>query len=1232
MELNKSSHFVVKCSLSDKSSKKIPSLALIDSGASAYGFVDVDFARSHQFEMIPLRRPRTLKVFDGTESISGAISFMVSSSLCINGHTEKILLYVTKLAHFNIVLGLPWLQHHNPEINWEKEELKFNDPRCSNHYIAPCVKVTALSSDEIDKIRKHGFSVKHSPPIIDTEVCSLEKFQGLVGDNNVIMSVSIKDIEEALKEKPRIDPAEKLPKIYHSFLPVFSRDEADKLPPHRPSDHKIHLKPGSEPPWGPLYGMSREELDVLKKYIRENLEKGFIRPSSSPAASPVLFVKKPGGGLRFCVDYRALNELTIKNRYPIPRINETLSLLGKAKYFTKLDVISAFNRMRIAEGDEYLTAFRTRFGLYEYLVMPFGLANAPSSFQNYINDTLKGYLDEFCTAYIDDILIFSGTLQEHEIHVKKVLSRLQEAGLQIDINKCEFHSTSVKFLGLIITTKGIEMDPTKLEAIEKWEQPKNTKDIFRFVGFINFYRRFINKFGSIVMPLTDLMKKDANFVWGSDQQNAFAQIKSKFKENVVIQHFDWDKPTRLETDASDRGTGGVLLQPDMSGNWRPVAFFSKKMSPAEANYEIYDKELLAIVQAFEEWRPELEGSSETIDVVTDHKALEYFMKSRLLSRRQARWSEFLSRFNFKICYRPGKENECADTLSRPSGTPDPSLKKFLEQRLLKPHNLSPGMEDVQLLMNEVQPADYVDPPVKESGTQEEQPSFIDRIRRAIPHDDQIKAIMSALQSHGTVRVSNFTLSECNMEDELLYYRGLLVVPQCDYDKTLTTELIASHHELPASGHQGAAATYATLVRTFFWHGMHTHVKRFVRNCHTCSRIKPSRDGLQGLLRPLPVAKERWRHVAMDFVVDLPPSKDWNGQEYRSMFVVVDRMTKQVHIIPCQDLSSKNTAYMFYKECFRLHGLPDSIVSDRGTQFTSEFWKWICKLLQIDHRLSTAYHPQTDGQTERMNARIEQYLRAYVNYVQNDWVRYLPSAEFTLNNHDSQVTGVSPFLAIYGSHPRSGCELSPPLSGPPVPASIRFERKDAEDLVRNAKIIEKYIVENIQLKSAEHEHQANKNRIASRNYKPSKKLDFKKGGPYKITECIGKYAFKLKLPESAKIHPVFHVSLLSPTASDPLPGQIVGPQPVLEAGYDGDEFEVEKVIGSHWKDNKFYYVVRFKGEGPEEDLSIPLSDSEGFKELIKDFHDMNPSEPKPSDKPFKVSSNVRNNRRPKKREF
>ena len=267
-----------------------------------------------------------------------------------------------------------------------------------------------------------------------------------------VFSVSLRDIEQVLKPKKCVDPATLLPAQYHKFLDVFSKDNTDKLPPLRPGvDYKIKMEPGTLAPSGPLYSMSREELEVLKKYLTENLNKGFIQASSSPAAAPVLFGKKPGGGLCFCVDYRALNTITIKNCYPLPLIQKMLDQLCKAVWYTKLDIVGAFNRIQMKEGEEWKTAFRTRSGLYKYLVMLFGLANTPSMFQNYINDVLgPDILDVFGTAYVDNILVYSQTLKEHQKYVKLVLSRLQDARLQVDISKCDFEVHQVKYLGLII--------------------------------------------------------------------------------------------------------------------------------------------------------------------------------------------------------------------------------------------------------------------------------------------------------------------------------------------------------------------------------------------------------------------------------------------------------------------------------------------------------------------------------------------------------------------------------------------------------------------------------------------------------------------------------------------------------------------------------------------------------------------------------------------------------------
>ena len=332
--------------------------------------------------------------------------------------------------------------------------------------------------------------------------------------------------------------------------------------------------------------MNHHDLKALRSYLDKELSKGFIRVSRSPAAAPVLFVKKANGDLRFCIDYRGLNNISVKNRHSLPLITETLSQLSHAKYFTKLDIISAFNKLRIKEGDEWKAAFTCRYGLFEPLVLPFGLSNGPASFQSYINHALRGLLDQFCTAYMDDILIYSKNYVEHQGHVKMVLSRLRDHGLQVDISKCNFEATEVTYLGLVISTSGIHMDPKKVSCIQEWPTPRSVRDIQCFLGFANFYRRFIPEFSRLASPLTQLTKKEVPFIWNSHCDYAFFQIKQAFKDGTMLAHFNPKRQTILETDASDFVTAAILSQYDESGILRPVAFVSKKKLPAECNYEI----------------------------------------------------------------------------------------------------------------------------------------------------------------------------------------------------------------------------------------------------------------------------------------------------------------------------------------------------------------------------------------------------------------------------------------------------------------------------------------------------------------------------------------------------------------------------------------------------------------------------------------------------------------------
>ena len=524
-------------------------------------------------------------------------------------HQEEVSLFVSPGLHYDVILGMPWLQKHGPHIDWTNTSITFK----SDHCRSVCLQSNNGYPISLDLEAKMSAKKPHSPKAIPATPIPINAaaFSLLAAKpDHQVFSVSLRDIEQALKPKKCVDPPTVLPPQYHEFLDIFSKDDTDKLPPLRPGvDHEIKMEPGIQAPSGPLYGMSREELEVLKKYLTENLNKGFIRASSSPAAAPVLFVKKPGGGLRFCVDYRALNTITIKNRYPLLLIQEMLDQLCKAVWYTKLDIVGAFNHIWMKEGEEWKTAFRTRSGLYKYLVMPFGLANAPSTFQNYINDVLgPDILDVFGTAYVDDILVYSQTLEEHRNHVKLVLRRLRDASLQVDISKCNFEVHQVKYLGLIIQSAtedgqpgSVSMDPAKTDAIKEWKPPASLKEVQSFIAFANFYRRFIKDFAKLASPLTALTKKNVAFKWEMPEQHAFESIKEAFSTALILQHFDPEKECVVETDASDYVSSAVLSQPDHKGVLRPVAFLSCRHLPAECNYKIYDKELLAIVRAFEEW-------------------------------------------------------------------------------------------------------------------------------------------------------------------------------------------------------------------------------------------------------------------------------------------------------------------------------------------------------------------------------------------------------------------------------------------------------------------------------------------------------------------------------------------------------------------------------------------------------------------------------------------------------
>lgn len=1037
---------------------------------------------------------------------------------------------------------------------------------------------------------------------------------------------SLEDVEKALwkMDNKRIptDPSTVLPRHFHPALYAFDAKKGNELPPHRDCDHKIEIKEGKTPSWGPLYSMSQDELRVLKRWLEDNLQKGFIRASSSPASSPVLFAKKPGGGLRVCVDYRALNEITIKNRYPMPLLQETLDKLSKAKWFSKVDVIAGFNKIRIREGDEWMTAFRTRFGLFESLVTPFGLSNAPATFQARINEVLREYLDVFCTAFIDDVLIYSDTLEEHRVHVMKVLTALGDAGLQLDIDKCEFEVTETKYLGLIISRDGVKMDPAKVQSILEWQKPTHIKDVQAFLGFANFYRRFIKDFSKMAAPLNALTCKGKDFEWTSDCQGAFNQLKLAFTTAPVLRHFDPSREIIIETDASDYVSAGVLSQRDDDGMLHPVAFFSKKHSAQELNYEIYDKELLAIVRCFEALRPELEGSAYPITVLSDHRNLTYFMTTKDLSRRQVRWSEFLSRFDFVIRYRPAKSGLKPDALTRRPG--DQALKgdprkEIQRQIVLKSHNIDKSIQDDSLQLS----------PAIISSPQESDELKIDRLlRESYPTDafavKHIKLLKNP--SPNPPRSREISLSECRMESangyDKLLFRDRTYVPEGE----LREILLRLAHDQPSVGHTGRAKMYELMSRHYYWPSLSADIRRYLRNCVNCNRCKSSRYKA-GLLKPLPVPAQRWTEVSVDFIGPLVKSHGFD-----CIMVVVCRLSKMRHYIPCLTTdSTDDLTDLFIRHVWKLHGLPDHLVSDRGPTFASALWASICESLQVKVDMSTAYHPETDGQTENANQFLEAYLRSYVNYAQSDWWKWLPLAEFAANNAMNESIGMSPFFANYGYHPRMS--FGPPR---PVPTAasrrVRNETLKGNKFVKKMEEITEVLLDKLMQSRITYEIFANKHRQPAPAYRvgdkvwldvrnvntnrPTKKLDYKYFGPFPIAEVVSSHSYRLTLPEEMKeLHPVFHTTLLRPVATDPFPSQQqrqVDRPPVAIDAQGQEIWKIEAILSSRRVHGQFQYKIQWEGYDRNEISWEPLVNVVLAKASLREYHRKFPRRLKPTD--------------------
>ena len=774
-------------------------------------------------------------------------------------------------------------------------------------------------------------------------------------------------------------------------------------------------------------------------------------------------------------------------------------------------------------------------------------------------------------------LIYSETLEQHIQHVRAVLQRLREVKLYAKLEKCEFHTTSTAFLGYIITPDGISMDQEKITAILEWPTPRTVKQVQAFLGFANFYRRFIKDFSFKSRGLTRLTRKDQKFLWDDTAQLSFEQLKESFTNETLLRHFDPARPILLETDASDFAIGAVLSQKFDNGLTHPVAFYSRKMLPAETNYEIHDKELLAIVDAFKEWRQYLEGAEHQIEVITDHQALQYFTTSKKLNQRQARWHEFLVGFNYRVTYRPGKKAVVPDALSRRSD-------HWQDRASLPP---------ITMFTSDQLPA-------TNSGTFTISNPLLEQLAAAQQEDPQTVAL-------GTLPKAPFHTNTSG----LILHNNQVVVPNLH---DLRLRIMQDNHDSLLAGHPGRRSTLLLIQQRYWWPNMRKDIEHFVESCETCRRNKATRHKKYGQLQPLPAPFRPWTSISMDFVGELPES---NG--HNAILVIVDRLTKMALFIPSSTtLTSEQLASTYLEHVFSKHGLPSEIVSDRGSTFVSGFWRSLAKALNIDLKFSTAYHPETNGQTERVNQSLAQYLRMFVNHLQTDWATLLPMAEFAYNNTPHSTTGTSPFFANKGYHPQFTADHSRDLSvvGPAAP------------FVAKLKDLHNHLQHEITKAGQKAQEQQDRKTLPAPVYtpgervwlstenlklqRPTRKFDHRFIGPFKIIKFIPPHQYQLDLPSHLRIHDTFNVKLLERYVENTIPHRVPPPPPPIEV--EGDmEYEIEEVLDIR-KDNRrknpWQYLIKWVGYGPEHNSWEPIDALDNAQGAITAFHNAYPAKPRP----------------------